>query len=325
MLTRCIVSVSKKNPAILPLSLALAAALPYAVEFADTGSLHISYQIAFGFFWLVVSPVLIWYGYRSLEWFLEYLKDFIDPDAHAALSEKTFSDIFSSRHLYFSFPLLFVFTFFAKLYAGHAGLAPVLQWAVVVLFALSGFMAGIGFWGIWVMEKLIRRMCGLDLKLDPFCIDGYGGLLYVGRFLVIGSALYFSGSMYIPFATEVFDMFSKENSVIIAYISVFAYIAFGLGMYFRSILYVHDKLLAEKMRIDDDSQEVLYRLQEGVMNGNDTPSLEQVVRPYVYYVVHHSRINGMRTFPYDTKSLIEIIATVMIPVLIFTFEQLFRG
>ena len=34
--------------------------------------------------------------------------------------------------------------------------------------------------------------------------------------------------------------------------------SFVLGMYFRSILYVHDKLLAEKMRIDDDSQEVLY-------------------------------------------------------------------
>ena len=294
------------------------------MEFVESGRLCLAYQIAFGFCWLVLSPVLICYGYRSLEWFLDYLVGFVDPDELAVLRRKTFADIFSNKHLFFSFPLMFVFTFFAKLYVGCVELAPLLQWTVIVLFALSGFMAGIGFWGIWVMESLIRRMCALPLKLDPFCIDGYGGLLYVGRFLVIGSALYFSGSMFIPFATEVFDMFSKDNSVIIAYVSVFAYIAFGLGMYVRSILYVHDKLLAEKMRIDDDSQDVLYRLQKDVMDG-DAPSLEQVLRPYVYYVVHHSRINGMRTFPYDTKSLIEIIATVMIPVLIFTFEQLFRG
>ena len=323
MFSRWIVSISKKNVVLLPLLFALAACLPYAVELGRSGRLLLAYQVAFGFCWLVLSPMLIYAGYRALIWFLGHLKGFMEPEAHAELHEKTLSDIFSGNHLYFSLPLLAVFTFFAWLYAVNVGLPPVLRWTVVALFGLSGFMAGIGFWGIWVMEILIRRMCRHQLNIDPFCVDGYGGLLYVGRFLVIGSALYFSGSMYIPFATEVFEMFSRDNSVIIAYASVFAYIAFGLGMYFRSILHVHDKLVEEKMRIDDDSQDVLYRLQEGVMDG-ESPTLEQVVRPYVYYVVHHARINEMRTFPYDTKSLIEIVATVMIPVLIFSFEQLLR-
>ncbi|GAB7023265.1 hypothetical protein [Salidesulfovibrio brasiliensis] len=323
MTTRIIIAATRKNR-IAP-SLAIAAIIAtFTLTLTNFGPDPApAYPVLLGYCWLVFSPLLIDTGHRTLTWFLGYLRPIVGDEGTDDMTRRTFKLFFHSKHLIFSVALAPVFGFFAFKYAAQAGYSDSMTALITTSFSLAGFMAGIGFWGIVVMGWVIADLCRRPLHLDPFSADGYGGLLYVGRFLVVGAALFFSGSLFIPFANVIFDMFAADRQVLLAYACVAFYILFGLSIYMASILRVHDKILDEKVRIDDESQLVLDKLRDDCVQA-ENDDLTTILKPYVYYKVHHERIAGMRTFPYDTKSLIEITATVMIPLLIFILERLTR-
>gem|GEM_PF-3666101 len=314
------------NVVVVPLVLGGPFLAAYVALHFTVGAPDIRYSLLLAIAWFAFSPVLIAKGDRTIEWFLSFVRPVIGAEDHEELQR------FAAREFYSNYCIPFSLTVGTAMAAGGALLGHNYQHPVSVVAYLTilgfvaGFTAGIGFRGIVFMNSLLRRFCGYRFFLDPFNADGYGGLYYVSRFLVLGIVLFYSGSLYIPIAVELLRTTEGYLAAALPYALVLGFVGFGLFNFGRSVVIFHDKMLAEKVRIDDESQERLSSLVERhLLTDRENGSMGDALKPLVYYLVHHRRITSMREYPYDFRTMMQIGGSTLIPIVVFLADFYLHG
>lgn len=294
----------------------------YAVSVRSSPPL-LTWSSALGFSWLCAAPLFIWWGYMALYELLEHSRAITTEAAHEELKSAEIRLFLGWRHLFISVLLAPVCGLIAWQYATGVGRPAIQCYWFAGAFGALGFVSGIGFWAIMCTVRLIRTLCGLDLQIEFSHPDGFGGLRFLGSLGAKITALYFSGSLAIPFAMDVLYSAKVAHIDVLAYGTLVAFILVGLSCFTMIILRVHQCALDYKIRIDRESETCLV----GLLKTNvlcEERQLQDVLRPLVYYTTYYSRIGGMKEYPFDVKTLIQLFGSVLMPIVTFAVDMALR-
>lgn len=285
-----------------------------------------NYPILLAIIWTTLSPKLISSAERTINWFCNYVKPVLSNESFLDLQAYSM-ELFFARKSYLCSGIMAGVMGLAGMMYGHINnYETSLIVFVTLLHIVAGMMAGIGFWGLFAAGMILRKFCKYDFNIDPFCADNYGGLFYVGRFIVITISLFYSGSLFVPIAMDLARSAIKNYSAVFSLSVLAAYIAIGLSIFFRSIVTFHDKMLAVKIQVDNESQAVLSELvNRYLLDVNKPGGGYDPLKPLVYYIVHHKRIVSMKDYPFDAKSIFQVAASSLIPVIIFLADMYIKA
>ena len=232
--------------------------------------------------------------------------------------------LLSSRHMWLSVPLGLAFGFIAWRQSCSLGLPDAhMAWCVVTMGGL-GFTAGIGFWGVMGLVEVIQGLQKHELTLDAGHPDGFGGLRCAGSLLASWVALFYSGSLLFPYAFDVIRGKSPTaDAEMVTYVMMGAFMLIGLVSFACGVARLHRIGFDFKIRADRESSARLEALMEESVHvkGQD---LATVLRPLIYYHVSHQRVGEMKEYPYDARTLLELSASVLIPILVAVLDKVFR-
>jgi hypothetical protein len=324
-LLRVVGSVPKGLPRVF-LSLALFT-VPFGLWLmaatVSTPGVALPRSVFLAFSWLCIAPLLIWFGYLHFCRFLDDAAPLLPPSDRAAYREAALSKMLGTGHWLPSLLMAAIIGFFGWYYSRQID-APASQvWWCTVAFMVLGFVSGIGFWAVATTSVLIRDLCARDIAIDYSHPDKFGGLRFVGTVAAKMTSLFFSGSLLIPFTLDVLETARPANLDLLAYLGLFIFMLVGLLSFLASILQLHDCVFRAKVRLDQASSERLHRMLEESLIGSSV-TLASVIKPAIYCYCYHDRIAEMKEYPFESRTLIEIIASVLIPVLVFALDKLVR-
>jgi hypothetical protein len=283
----------------------------------------ITLSVFLAYLWLVFSPLIIRYAYRCLENFLIGIRSIMSPEDQSSYRHRSLSLFVSRKHLFASIPLGIIMSSCAYWY-GIANKRPSLEivW-LVVMFGTLGVVSGVGFWGVGALSRIVNELSQYRLRIDFSHPDQFGGLRSVGTILVKGTTLFFTGSLLIPFAFDLLDISNMPHLELIADCTLIAYVLVGLVSFFVGILRLHRFVFEQKVRIDNESGMRLGALIEENLF-REGRSVADVLRPWIYYQIYHSRISEMKEYPFEAKTLLELGGSIIIPVSVFIIDKLLR-
>lgn len=311
---------------LLPLLFGLPFWLWYFFLYWYTSEPYISYDIILVVLWVSLSPMLLTAADDALRSFLQQVRPVMVQSDWQEFKTISFSLFYSNR--------FFIFTPFLSLGMAAAGwfygkTADFNNQATIFLIAtlfIAGFMASMGFWGVFVISRVVHQFSESQVEIDPGHIDKYGGLSHIGRFLTNGILLFFSGSLLIPFAITLVLLVPGMAGTILSYALIAFFFGFGLINFINSIFLIHDKVFQEKLKLVSESQETLKNLlQEHVIAPEADSQPNNVLRPFVYYEVYHKQIAEMKEYPYDFRTLLELAISILIPIVILLLDRYLRN
>ena len=131
-------------------------------------------------------------------------------------------------------------------------------WASLVLSAVFLY-AGVGFWGLYVVVRIISRITetSVSLEVNPFDSDHAGGLSKLQEFVRAAETFYFSGGLLVPAAYEL-AMLGRGLTLV----RLLAILYFGLGVvcYFVGQGRVVKRVGIEKEKIVSDAARQIKKL-----------------------------------------------------------------
>jgi len=152
---------------------------------------------------LAIGPVLIDNAYKILvEFFEEHKNIFQEINEWKALRDAEIARFQSLRYMIFGVPWAAGVT--AVVFFGMFRSAPIaIKIYVLITFFVLFFICSFGFYGVYVVSTMIRKICASRLVFDPYHLDNFGGLGCLGQ-LAVKASLHFSvGALIIPLAVEV--------------------------------------------------------------------------------------------------------------------------
>jgi len=303
----------------------------FAVPFGATG-LWVSYargtkvfsrSVTLAFLWLVLAPFLIRAAFHALARFLDDIKPRMSDSDHDSFQKTGLSMILSGRHSVASLPLGLAFGSAMFFYSISQDLP--LEHVVwnASMFTVLGLVAGTGFWGVQMIPRMIDELSKYDLRIDVGHPDRFGGLKPVGDILVVTCALFFTGSLLVPLAMELLATADVPHINLLTIAALGCFVLIGLSAFFAGILKAHRIISKHKIRIDQESGARLETLIEENLFRDDR-KVADVLKPLVYYYSHHAQLGEMKQYPYDTRTVLQLCASVLIPVVVFAIDKLLR-
>jgi hypothetical protein len=280
----------------LPLFAALVAAR------AAAGLQWFTYADALAGLWLAIGCYLI--ARSELETIPEFLRSiqgaFKEPSSYDSFSTRVRSHFDSGHFLLWSIPL--------------SGVAATLEiWAYratgVLMPAMAGlyygvvlFVAGYGFWGISALLQMGLWVKDVDLILQPFHSDGFGGLRGFGQLAIRGGTFFFTGALVVPAGIEVISMLNQSHSNLTV-------LSYSRAEKARLLDVAAGPLTAGFKTLSTD---VAHELPE--WKSNYLHSLRD------YREIFYDHIERIREWPYDFKVFLEIAGSLAIPLVVGLIE-----
>ena len=262
-------------------------------------------------------------GIRALARFIDDIKPRMSDADREPFEKACLGMALSPKHSVASLPLGLVFGGGLCLYSISRGYP--LEHIVwnTSMFTVLGLVAGIGFWGVRAITRMIDELSKCDLRIDVGHPDKFGGLKPVGDVLVLGTALFYTGSLLVPLAMELLATADVPQLNLLTIAALGCFILVGLTAFFSGILKVHRIVFRHKVRIDQESGARLEALVEENLF-HDGRSVADVLKPLVYYYSHHAQLGEMKQYPYDARTALQLCASVLIPVVVFALDKLLR-
>ena len=304
---------------------ALLSGAPVVAVVNAEGAALIRFPAVMAWLWLSVSPVLIAYGADVIERYLGRMSVLLPREESEAYTGWVWSRVYSQQHLLLSGLLAAGFGAAALYDALARGYPLKTRIYVSVLCTLAGFMAGIGFWAISRVPEILRRLGTLNVKIDPFHPDGFGGLRHVGTFSAELVVVFFSGSLFMPYGFDIVSTTSGGSIATLTEVIVGSFVLIGLISFMQAVVIVHDIVFAAKVEADRISGDTLQRLLErDVLADGGANDIGQVLKPWVYFKTYHSQIGSMKEYPFEGRTIVELLGSVLIPVVVFLLDKLYR-
>ncbi len=255
------------------------------------GYVFITYPLILTLVWGLISPFLLLYAATILNGLFNEIKEiFYDLEKWKEIYSSTLDDFFFSNNKLFGFAWSAAVAWIVYRYFSDINYWPIKLWAVFFSFYLS-FISSLGLHGINTIVNMIDTIFSHDdiIRFDPNHSDNFGGLSNFSSFVVRATLLFSSGTLIIPLG---FDICRKCVNSSDTYPTVFLVLIYLIMIgycFFAPLLKIRDFVIQKK---------------------------EKLIRDSFNYSIKRSRLEKIKTNPWDLKSLLEFSFSILVPIIV---------
>ena len=186
-------------------------------------------------------------------------------------------------------------------------------------------IAAIGFYGIYVLLGLLRKMLSSGVIFNPYHPDKFGGIADFGRFGVKIAFYFSSGALVLPLAGEIIRDYGNNN----AYLNLAAYALAGMFVVvmFASFLiptfqvshYVGPRKEALLLEARDELDMMIEEYRR-----SDDVNLKKGIEIGMYYYCNYKELLEIKDYPFDARVIMEFGLSFIIPLGV-TVMQVYAG
>ncbi len=292
----------------------IAFGIPIIFGLATGDMLFDSWEIVLGSLALALSALLIDAFEFAIDSFSDRFRDKLSSDHERDAFDEMKLRLLKSKN-YLVYALVFYLALLA-LIGGMLAEHTLLTIIMVAVLAIPMVLAwGIGIHVTVSMYGFMRRICIMDVSVDVFDPDGFGGFGTIGKLSIRVSLFISSGSLYIPF------FFDRLRTFQLPYIALTSALAIGAIMmvilltFLTTVLPVH--------RLARDARERLLgslgsRLRQrlGGFESGTTSELERDLE-VLLALESYREVKELRVWPFNPETVIAVMGMVMLPVALF--------
>ncbi len=175
-------------------------------------------------------------------------------------------------------------------------------------------------WGVGIhvtisMFGFMRGICDMDVRVDVYDPDGFGGFGTIGKLSIRVSLFISSGSLYIPFF---FDRLRTIQSPFIALTSALAIGAITMAIlltFLTTVLPVHLLARDTKERLLGSLGSKLRQRLDGFENG--TTSELGTDLEVLLALENYREVKAMRVWPFNPETVLAVTGMIMLPLVLY--------
>jgi hypothetical protein len=211
-------------------------------------------------------------------------------------------------------------------FASFFGDSLVLACGAGLFYGTLMFLAGWGFWGIVGLLSVPTWIRHVDLDLNPYHPDEFGGLRSFGQFTILGGTYFFTGSLVIPAAVALIGRLrAVDGSLAGATYGIMGlYAAFGVLGFIIPQVQLRDKSRSEKAKELAKIGTPLNWAYTEFAVGKTEPDVDVKGMESLRFRrdVFYKDVRAIREWPYDFKVLLEIAGALLVPILVTIIQVL---
>ena len=291
-----------------------------------TGCNPFSRGVFLALLWIGLAPFFVDNALRFTEkFFKEHKSIFIDEMEWKELSIDEIDRFLSPKYIYFGVPWALSTTALTLFSIFPTSPLEIKIWAGVSFFLLF-LISAMGFYGVYVLITLMKRICSKQLNFRPFHPDGFGGMSDLGSFSVRIAITFSSGALVFPLLFEIMANlpFSGKEFALIPMVFAAIFVLAMIVGFIIPIYAIKEFVEERKNRLLMESRDKLEGMYTFLENEKDTRAhVLDVANIGIYYYLYYREVSKIKSYPWDFKVLSEIAFALMIPVVIFLFEMSF--
>ncbi len=303
-----------RNPILASLAMLFVPILLSGIALQFTyNSAILSRGVVLAILWVGLAPLLIQNAYNFLLCFLDRNRGlFSDPTTANRLAKDAEQMFNSSRHAIFGIPWGLLVAISVVVVRFSAAPLFVKMWAFFSFFLIF-FVSAVGFYGLFVLYRVVHLICGQDLNFDFFHHDRLGGLSPLTRLTVIGAAFFSTGSLVLPLAYEMFRLATEGGQAL--YVLVYGVTAFYLlimlGGIYLPLRRIGVTLTDKKREVVGD---LLRRLEAFHLetDSGGLPSLERFAQAWSSHAMAE-QISSVRESPVSGELIMRHLVSLVLP------------
>jgi hypothetical protein len=208
--------------------------------------------------------------------------------------------------------------------------SPFLVVSLAVQHFLIGFVCGMGVWGGIGIIRLFKSAGRSELHLDFEVEDGCFGTAFLGR-KVLKDALYYFGLGVLIATYVLISPWTRANESVCKFL-IYAWAAFpyivALSAFLLPVLDIHTGMEREKAENLDEIRNRRRALRTEIAalkNEKDASLLQRRGRlseDYDRMLELRSRIGAVTTWPYNFRQILELMTTLIVPILVVLLDLL---
>jgi hypothetical protein len=283
-----------------------------------------TYGVTIALSWTAVAPLLIYSALHTIHEFLNSHKEIFQiEDEWKEVYRFGTDNIQSKKHVLFGIPWAISTSTVIYLIKFTSAPIPIQIWAVTSYFILF-FISSIGFYGIFYIISLIKKICASQIYFNPGHPDNFGGISSFGGLAVKGTLYFSSGAMVFPLVFELLQAKAELNIIIWGYASFAMFLLTLILSFLFPIFDIKKFADDQKEKIVLRSWDKLSSMVNSHMNrqGNDLKSTLDIA---VYYFIQHLPLYRLKNYPWDLKVLIQFLLSFMVPILIAVLQILLKS
>lgn len=274
-----------------------------------------SYSLILTLLWGLISPFLLLYAATILnDFFQDHKNKFRDEMVWNKIYFSKFDYFFSSNYLYFGLPWSIIAASIITFVYFYNSPILIILWSFISFFYLA-LISSLGFHGVNTLVKMITDICSPKvLTFNSYHPDHFGGFSSFDRFVVRATLLFSSGTLIIPLAFEICYICNNPLYIYIIIFLTCIYI-FMIGYcFFAPLLEIKNFVIREKESLILESLHYLNKMIcDFKEDDNNNLCLKNSIEVLMYYHINHSRLECIKTSPWDFKSLLEFSFSVLLP------------
>lgn len=283
-----------------------------------------TYGVIISIVWTAFAPLLIYYALFVIHDFLIFHRNiFLDKNEWKKIYKFGTEDIQSNRHMIFG--LFWGLSTTIVIYLVKFSTAPIaIQiWALISYFILF-FVSSIGFYGIFLIVSLIKRICNSQVTFNPYHPDKFGGIASFGSFAVKGTLYFSSGALAFPLVFELLRSKIYLNLLIGGYVLFVIYLLTLIASFLIPIFNIKKFADVQKEKIILKSWNNLNNLIDRHYEKEDNP-FNSSLDIAIFYHIRHSQLYKLKNYPWDLKVLIQFVMSFIIPIIITVLQMVIKS
>jgi hypothetical protein len=188
---------------------------------------------------------------------------------------------------------------------------------ISAILLITAFLNWIGAWALIAFFRIVRQFgAGVPVKINPFNPDRLGGLEPVSDLTTLGLLII---SVLTAVSIPIWFLFSKEATivfVVITSILIPLYLYLSMDRLYVSLRNVKQETLVS---LAVELEAVVKRVREYVTiehkSDSDYTKLAQVATNLTAVEKLYNSVSGMRTFPVNTRTMLKVATTTLVPIL----------
>lgn len=198
---------------------------------------------------------------------------------------------------------------------------------LIQMFTIFGITSGLIIWVIFISfgtAKIISDFCKWNLKINPFHEDKVGGLKPIGNISLL-NAFNLTIQLSLLILYWIFNNlvgFSDIITVVWTYVFFILGISLTFMIFYYPIKNIHFFLIQYKKgefnKIDKSYLEYYTNLDN--LNGKEKSN---VLLNLLAFQSIKNELNQFRDYPWDTKIIVKLLSSYIIPILVFILNQVY--
>lgn len=283
---------------------------------------------------VVFGPFDVWYyDERLLPGFFDRASEIAAPGQGDLLRELAakYEDGFARYWWVVTVPwtaLVLVVFFASDAYLVRQGVTgPVAYWSYFGFFAYWGLFSGLGFHGGVTTVLAIREFAErVELSIDPLHPDGLGGLSRIGHFAIRTTLILSTGALALPLSFQLAAEIGLSEPV---YLGVGLYVALIAGIFLYPTYRVNKRAQALRESILDEYRTRIREMESRLDDQMEEVESDAALRENQSLQMEIQRVRrefgdyrSVQLYPLSVGILIQLLSSLLLPVLFILFETL---